>query len=115
MRMEYWGNWVISLDCVDEATATKRAGERRIEILTQLETGVGVGKTGRSDLFHAANHTAAWWEDGAWVKRRQIPTGTLIVSCDTHLAFLQLHHGNRRVSIEEATAILGLPMDEALA
>jgi hypothetical protein len=50
---------------------------------------------------------AIWWcADGEWAPHHLLPDGTLVATRDKHLAILHLHHGNRRVSIEEAEALL---------
>ncbi len=47
-----------------------------------------------------------WHTDGDWATDHLLPDGTLVARCDKHLAILHLHRGNRRVSIEEAEALL---------
>jgi WD40 repeat protein len=47
-----------------------------------------------------------WHADGDWTARHLLPDGTLVATCDKHLAILHLHHGYRRVTIEEAEALL---------
>ena len=47
-------------------------------------------------------HTTRWHTDGGWKADHLLPDGTIIAHCGKHLAILHLHHGNRRMSVEEA-------------
>ncbi len=58
---------------------------------------------------------ADWHADGSWTARHLLPDGTLVATCDTHLAILHLLQGNRRVTIEEAEAIAGHPATSGTA
>ena len=56
----------------------------------------------------AEQHPASWHGDGYWGQTPVVVCGsTAIASCGKHLAFLQLHHGKRRVTVDEAVALLG--------
>jgi hypothetical protein len=45
-----------------------------------------------------------WHTDGSWSAHNLLADGAVIATCDD-LAILHLHHGNRRVTIEEAESI----------
>ncbi len=64
-------------------------------------------------LSLAVKHTATWNGGGSWDAHHLEAGGTVVASCDKHLVFLQLHHGNRRVTIDEADALPGVRTDEA--
>lgn len=53
-------------------------------------------------LFFETGLTVLWYGDGLWFAPALIQSGTLVVHCDTKLAFLHLYYENRRVSLEEA-------------
>jgi len=76
---------------------------------TSLPEAAGSSHAGAAILnlhSQSGGRAASWHGDGNWVVRHLLPTGTLVASCDKHLAFLQLHHGDRRVSIDEAAELL---------
>ena len=47
-----------------------------------------------------------WNADGYWFAAHLRPDGTLVAHRDKHVAILHLHHGNSRVSVEQAEALL---------
>ncbi len=58
------------------------------------------------------SHRIAWGGDGQWRPSHLTASGTVVARDGNRLAFLNLHHGNRRVTIEEAIDILGIPSGE---
>ena len=58
-------------------------------------------------MYPPASTTLPWHADGEWEARHLLPDGTLVATRDKHIAILHVHHGNRRVTIEEAEALLG--------
>ena len=59
----------------------------------------------RAVFLSMGSKACAWHGDGAWEVDTLLPSATLVSRCTKDLAFLQLHHGNRRVTLEEAEAI----------
>lgn len=57
-------------------------------------------------LYAPIDTAIPWHADGNWIADHLLPDGTLVARRDKHLAILHLHHGRRRVSIEEAEALL---------
>ena len=66
------------------------------------------GNLGGLALWHAG-HPTPWHTDGDWSTDHLLPDGAVVARCDKHLALLHLHHGNRRVSVQEAEALSGSP------
>lgn len=62
----------------------------------------GMGGTSLS----AGAQAAAWHADGDWYVSLLLAQGTVVAHCAGDLAMLQLHHGNRRVSLAQAAALL---------
>ncbi len=59
-------------------------------------------------LTLARRATIAWHSDRKWHAYPLLADGTLVSRCAKDLAFLQLHHGNRRVTLDEAGVLLGV-------
>ncbi len=74
---------------------------------TSQGEAAGSGHKGRMSLS-IGQCGAAWHGNGEWIADHLHPTGTLVGHCNKNLAFLQLQHGNTRVSIDEAAALLGV-------
>jgi len=54
-----------------------------------------------------------WHFDGAWSACALLLDGTAIARCHKDLAFLQLHHGDRRVTLQEAEALYTMQGSQA--
>jgi hypothetical protein len=54
-----------------------------------------------------AGRSVRWYSEGHWVAEHLLPDGTIAATCGPRLTFLHIQHGNRRVSVEEAEAIVG--------
>jgi hypothetical protein len=69
-------------------------------------------RAGRGCVAFCAHRPVArlslWHADGDWTADHLLPDGTLVAHCHKHLAVLYLNHGNRRVSVVEAAALLDL-------
>jgi len=68
-----------------------------------------VGSPGRTGLPESA--MVAWHAGGEWTLLAAEADGSLAAFCFKDLAFLQLHHGARRITLEEATELLGTATD----
>ena len=98
------------LDCVDQTEvqhthpdlylAWSRAESPNIVQQHTVAQGNARGLT----LYHAG-HPIHWHADGYWTAYHLLPDGTVVARCDKHLAILHLHHGNRRVSVDEAESL----------
>ena len=55
--------------------------------------------------LYVSSVVVVWHVDGTWEVPSLLAHGTLVSYCAKDLAFLQLHHGNHRVTLEEAEAI----------
>ena len=71
------------------------------------EPGVG-GATGTSaHICLAGSSSVTWQGDGEWGALALTADGTLAAFCVKDVAFLQLHLGNKRISLDEACQLLG--------
>jgi hypothetical protein len=61
---------------------------------------------GGTHIAFGDDYIAAWHGDGKWSADVLLETGTLTARCANDVAFMQLHHGNRRVSLEEAEKLV---------
>jgi WD40 repeat protein len=86
-----------------------RAWRRRVTPATMCGQTEALSSLGGSGLYlyPPAATTLPWHADGYWTACHVLPDGTLVATLDKHVAILHLHHGNRRVTIEEAEAIAG--------
>jgi WD40 repeat protein len=73
-----------------------------------LASAAALGHQGGPHLwfYPPARTTIPWHADGSWTARHLLPDGTLVATCDKHLAILHLHRGNRRICLEDAEALL---------
>jgi len=63
------------------------------------------GRAGGADMT-VLKAAISWHADGGWRARALTANGSLVATCAKHVEFLQLHHGNRRVTLDEAKALL---------
>jgi hypothetical protein len=98
------------LDCVDQTEATRTHPDLYVGWRTAVSPNivqqhtVAEGNTRGLSLYHAGPPTL-WHANGDWTADHLLPDGTVVALCDKHLAILHLHHGNRRVSVEEAERV----------
>jgi WD40 repeat protein len=101
-----------ALDVVQKRGAARQAPEihrvwARADSAFAVQGASAVrGREGGANLT-VDSHALRWEGEGHWDADTLLPTGTLTVRCAKDLAFLQLHHGSRRVTIDEAVQFLG--------
>ena len=99
------------LDCVDQTEVQHTRPELYLAWRTAVSPHsvqshtVADRNAGGLTLNHAG-HSTRWHADGEWTADHLLDDGTVVARCDKHLAILHLHHGNRRVTIEEAERLL---------
>lgn len=93
-----------------EAASLLSAKRQAIESTTILDSASAYAERGGA-IMQIGAVPVFWHADGVWIADHLLSDGTIVVRSDSHLAILHLHHGNRRVDIEEAERLLSAEPD----